>query len=408
MSILLAIAWRNIWRNSRRSWVLISSITVGMIGYLGMTSFSRGFLEQMVETAINLRGGHIMVAAKGYHEQPQIRTFIKNPERVISVLADIPELNYAPLVSFSGMISSAEHSGAAIINGIVPEMESDVTIVATSIKQGSYLEDATEEFPIILGEALAEKLNVRLGEKVVLMTSDLNNDIASGAYRIVGLFETASTDFDKAFVYIRQEQAQSLVGYEEQLTAFTLRLEHPELLNSVMARLKSKLDTEALEILSWKDRNPILVLSRDLYEFSLAIIAIILFVAIAFSIANSFLMVITERIHEFGIMMANGVLPKKIRSMLYLEALFMAGIGLSLGCVISFAAIGYLNRTGLDLSDFAEGLSKFGVGAVVYPEIAFLDLFVGLAVIIAIIFSSVLYPAFKASRFEVVDAIQFV
>lgn len=379
-----------------------------MIGYLGMTSFSRGFLEQMVETAINLRGGHIMVAAKGYHEQPQIRTYIKKPERVKSVLADIPDLNYAPLVSFSGMISSAEHSGAAIINGIMPEMETDVTIVASSIKEGNYLGTSDETYPIILGKALAEKLNVRLGEKVVLMTSDLNNDIASGAYRIAGLFETASTDFDKAFVYIHQEQAQNLVGYDEQLTAFTIRLEDPERLQSVMARLNSQLDSEGLEILSWQDRNPILVLYRDLYEYSLAIIAILLFIAIAFSISNSFLMVITERINEFGIMMANGVLPKKIRSMLYLEALFMSGIGLLLGCAISFAAIGYLSRTGLDLSDFAEGLSKFGVGAIVYPEIAFLDLFVGLAVIVAIIFASVLYPAFKASRFEVVDAIQFV
>ncbi len=119
-------------------------------------------------------------------------------------------------------------------------------------------------------------------------------------------------------------------------------------------------------------------------------------------------MVIYERIYEFGIMMANGVHPKKIRHMLYTEAFFMTVIGMLVGFVVSVGILGYLGRVGLDLSAFAQGLSKFGVGALVYPEIATLDVTIGVLVIILIVAMSVLYPAIKASRFEVVDAIRFV
>ncbi|MFQ5752193.1 MAG: ABC transporter permease [bacterium] len=134
---------------------------------------------------------------------------------------------------------------------------------------------------------------------------------------------------------------------------------------------------------------------------------VILFIAIAFSIANSFLMVIYERIHELGIMMANGILPKKIRRILYTEAFFITLIGTMTGFLISAGILGYLGHNGLDLSAFAQGLGKFGVGSLVYPEIAAIDVILGLLVINVVVFLSVLYPAIKASRFEVVEAIRF-
>jgi len=118
-------------------------------------------------------------------------------------------------------------------------------------------------------------------------------------------------------------------------------------------------------------------------------------------------MVIYERIHELGIMMANGVFPQKIRFMLYIEAFFMTLLGTGLGYAVSFAVFGYLSRVGLDLSAFAAGIGKFGVGSILYPKIVAMDFILGLVLINLIVFLSVLWPAIKASRFEVVDAIRF-
>ncbi|MCZ6820241.1 MAG: ABC transporter permease [Calditrichaeota bacterium] len=408
MSILFKIAWRNLWRNPRRSWVLISSIAVGILGYFGTTSFSRGFLEQMVETTINLQGGHIVISAKGYQENPQIRLFIRNPEVIEEELAHFEGLHFAPLISFQGMISSSETAGGVVINGVDPAREPQITTVAKSIVAGRYVDGENGNHEIVLGAALAKKLNVELGEKVVLMMSDLQNDISSAAYRIVGLFRTASPGFDKTFVYLKQAQAQELAGYGEGITSFTLRLGSAFELEEQVEAIKRALNNDGLEVLTWKDRNPLLVLAIQAYDYSLAIVVGILFVAIAFSIANSFLMVIYERINELGIMMANGVLPKNIRRMLYAEALFINLLGTGMGFVVSAVILGYLGHNGLDLSDFAEGLGQFGVGAIVYPKVAAADIIVGLVVINSVVMLSVLYPAIKASRFQVVDAIRFV
>ncbi|MFQ5651486.1 MAG: ABC transporter permease, partial [bacterium] len=406
MKIILKIAWRNVWRNPRRSLVLITSIAVGVFGYLGTTAFSRGFLEQMVDAAINLHGGHIMITAKGYQDNPNIRAFIRTPEQIEKVLDGFADLESAPLVSIAGMISSSETAAGVSINGVVPERESNITTIAQSILDGQYFSGANGKNEIVIGEALAKKLNVILGEKVVLMISGLDNTISSGAYRVVGIYRVSNPDFEKAFVYLEQRQAQTLAGYGDSVTAFSIRT--PLEVDGLKARLTAKLAGKNLEVLSWKDRNKLLELALKLYDFSLVITIAILFTAIAFSIANAFLMVIYERIYELGIMMANGVLPKKIRLMLYFETFFITLLGLALGLLVSVTVLGYWAYTGLDLTDFASGLSRFGVGAIIYPKIALYDIVVGVVVINMIVLASVLYPSFKASRFEVVDAIRFV
>ncbi|MFQ5864503.1 MAG: ABC transporter permease [bacterium] len=408
MKIIMKIAWRNIWRNPRRSWVLITSIAVGVFGYLGTIGFSRGFIDQMIETTINLRGGHIMIAAQGYNENPQIRLCIQGPQRVEKILDNIPGLRYSPIVSFQGMVNSSEAASGVVINGVQPKRESEITIISRSIVQGRYLMDSDALHEIVIGEELADKLNVELGERIVLLATDLDNNINSGAYQVVGVFRTTSPDFDKAFVYLCMKQAQELVGYSQQVTAFSVRLDKGVDLESTLSKLRSKLDDDKLEVLSWKDQNPLLVLSMEAYDDSVILIVVILFTAIAFSIANSFLMVIYERIHEFGIMMANGVLPKRIRSMLYFEAFFLTLMGMAVGLGFSAAVLGYWGHVGLDLSAFAQGLGKFGVGSMVYPAIEPSDIIIGFVVIKIVVLLSVIYPSLKASRFEAAEAIHFV
>ncbi len=408
MNIILKIAWRNVWRNPRRSLVLISSIAVGVFGYMGTTAFSRGFLNQMVDSTIDLGGGHITISARGFHENPNINLFIAEPQRTESVLRQTPGIRTAPLVSLSGMVNSSETAAGAIINGIDPEHEPGITVISRSIAEGRYLGAAPARPEIVVGVELAKKLNVTLGEKIVLMISDLDNNISSGAYRICGLYQVSSKEFEKVNVYISMPEAQKLAGYGSAITACNIRLEDPEKVLDIAHSFSTALEGEPLEVLTWRDRNKLLEMAIATYDYSLLLTLIILFTAIAFSIANAFLMVIYERIQEFGIMMANGVLPRKIRGMLYTETFFITLLGLAMGFVASFTVFGYWSVAGLDLSNFASGLSTFGVGTTIYPAFVTYDIVLAIVVINIIVLASVLYPSIKASRFEVVDAIRFV
>lgn len=409
MSILAKIAWRNIWRNPRRSWVLISAVAIGVFSFLGAVAYIDGIAIQMLDSAIDLQGGHLQITAEGYSDNPTIRSYVPDVEQVEEVLAEMTGVRYAPLAVTPGMINSAEQASGVQISGVDPRREGQVTSMVSSVVEGRYLSPEGGTNEVLIGAGLAERLNVQVGEKVVLMANDLDNEVSAGAYRIVGLFRTSSSDFDKTRIYLHLDAARDLIGYTpQQASSYTLRLAPDLDLGEVVERVRAGLGDTGLEVVTWRDRSPMLVMMQDMYDVANILLVIILFTAIAFTIINSFLMVIFERIREIGIMSANGVRPRQVRLMLYLEAVFIVLLGTAVGGVLAVAMIWHWSSVGLDLSAFAEGLGSFGISTVIYPYLDWNHIITGIAMIFVMVLGAVLYPAFKASRFETVDAIHYV
>ncbi len=317
MTIMLKIAWRNLWRNPRRTLVLVITIAVAIFGYLGTTAFIKGFKHQMLASTLDLNGGHIRIAAKGFQDNPVLRSNIREPQPVFAALDTMPGLSYAPQVIFTGMINSSETAGGVIITGIDPEREKQVSIIDDILVEGSYLSEGADN-AILLGEALAQRLDVRLGEKVVLMANDVHNDISSDVFRLAGIFRSTSTEYDKSMVFIPIDRARQFVGFSTEISAVSIRLHQDRNLNPATEAIRTALAGHNLEVLTWKERFPILMILLQSFDAFTYIFVAIVFTAIAFSIINTFLMVIYERIIEFGIMMAIGVLPGRIRHMLLL------------------------------------------------------------------------------------------
>ena len=408
MRLIPKIAWRNVWRNPRRTWVLVTAIGIGVFSFVGSTAFMDGFSVQMVDAAVDLRGGHIQIAAAGYQDNPTLRARIDDGTAVEAALASETGVDAAPEVTVAGMANSAEQAAGVVIQGVDPGREPAVTTVSGAVVAGTYLRPEGGAHEVFMGEALADRLKLRPGEKVILMVNDVDNDLSAGAYRIIGLFRTGSREFDKTHVFLHLDEARALVGFDGQVSTYTLRLHDERSVDAVAARLRTALAPHGLEVLTWEERNPLLVLMREAYDYSVIVLVVILFTAVAFSLVNAFLMVIFERIREIGIMMANGVRPRQIRQMLYVEAVIMMGLGTMLGVGLSGAILGYWMAVGLDLSDFAEGLEAFNVGAVVYPYLDAGHMALGFAMILVMVFLSVVYPAFKAGRFDAVEAINHV
>jgi ABC-type lipoprotein release transport system permease subunit len=408
MKTLWKIAWRNIWRNPRRSWVLISAIGIGVFCFIGTVSFYDGFAYEMVNSMIQLYGGHIQIAAKDFHSNPVIHSYIQDPDRVKEALSEIEGIHFAEAVTFQGMVNSSEQASGVAIFGVNPEREPGVSIIPQLITNGTYLSRESSDHEIIMGEALAERLNVDLGEKIVLMVNDLKNDISAGAYRITGLFRSTSPDFDRSVVFLHLQEAQSLVGYSKEVSTFTLQMEQGMDLDAMTTNVREKLKDSSFEVLSWRERFPIIVMMLKAMDYSVIVLIVVLFIAIAFTIINSFLMVIFERIHEIGIMMANGVLPKQIRSMLYFEAVFLILLGTAFGLIISAGIVGLWSYKGLDLSPFAKGLGIYNIGSVIYPYVDLIHILRGFLIIVLIVFLAIIYPSVKASRFKPVEAMRHV
>lgn len=408
MSMLLSIAWRNVGRNKRRSAVLIGAVGFGVLAFIGSTAFMDGIGIELVAGAVDLEGGHVQVAATGYYSNPTIDSRITNPDRVMEVARAVPDASAAPEVVTPGMANSTEQSGGIVIHGVDPVLEREVTVVADEMVEGTWLDSRREAAQVVIGAGLAERLRVRLGEKIVLMASDVDNEVSAGAYRIVGLYQSGSTSFDKMNVYILLDEAQRLLGFDGQISTVTIRLDLPDKSSSVAQNVGMLLADSEIEALTWEERNPMLEMAKEAYDYSAIITALILFAAVGFTLVNSFLMVIFERIHELGIMLAQGVKPAYIRWILYLEALIVAVLGTMAGILASVGLLAYWVRNGMDLSSFAEGLGAFGVSTVIYPYLDWAHLGMGFGIIAVMSALSVLYPAIKASRFVAVEAINHV
>jgi len=409
MNILFKIAWRNVWRNPRRSWVLISAIALGVFTFLGALGYMGALTDSMMNSAIELQGGHLQVASKGYFQNPDPHNRLDDVASLESLINEIPELTYSPTVTFAGMVTSAEQASGAMIHGIDPDSYASILPLQERVIEGTFLDPASRSAEIVISSALADQLNVLPGEKIVLMANDVENELAQAAFRISGVFKTSSAEFDKANLFIALPQARDMIGYADgEISVMALDVVRHAELDAVQASLNSKISAQNFEVMSWKERNPFMVMVLDVQDFGIFILIGLLFTAIVFTIINSFLMVIFERIHEFGILMANGTRPFQIRVMLYVEALFIALIGIALGSLLAFLLLNYWIQNGLDLSAFSESLSAMGVDTVIYPSLDWGQVRSGFIMIFAMVLLSVLYPAFKASRFEPVDAINYV
>jgi len=199
-----------------------------------------------------------------------------------------------------------------------------------------------------------------------------------------------------------------MLGFSDEVSTVTVRLDHPEESVRVAAELTARLDDQEIEVLTWQERAPLIEMARKAYDWSALITALVLFTAVGFTLLNSFLMVIYERIHELGIMLAQGVRPAWIRRVLFLEALIVTVLGVAVGAAVSAAVLGFWIRNGVDLSSFAQGLNYFNVRTVIYPYLHWGHLSIGLVTIVVLTWLAVLYPAIKASRFEAVEAINHV
>jgi len=292
--------------------------------------------------------------------------------------------------------------------GVDPDAESSVDIVSSAMIEGRFLDPNTKN-EIVIGASLADRLKVTLGEKVVIMANDVHNDVGAGAYRVAGIFKTTSSEFDKRTVFVRLKDAQALLAYQpSSATAFQLYLSPTANVDAVADSLRAKLGRRDLEVLTWKERFPMLSLMQQAYDYSSIILVFILFAAIAFTVVNTFLMVIIERIREFGVMMANGLRPGQVRKLLYAEAIYIVLMGAALGVVPSFALIWYGKVHGFDMSSFSEGLSSFGIGSTVYLELNWGHILTGFGMILFVVLLATVYPAIKASRLNPVEALRHV
>jgi len=402
LSLLYTLAWRNVWRNRRRTLVILLAIAFGIWSMVTLAAIMRGMIEQQVDNTINNLTGHIQVHAVGYRDDPSIDNSMLSPgPSMLKVLRSEDVRAWATRVRVPAVVASERESTGVTLVGIDPKAEQGLSFIAKAVTEGRYLQSPGDQ-GLLLGRKLAERLETSLGKRVVLMSQDIDNEIADRGFRVTGIFDAKMEATETGFVFVGRTLAQEMLKLGARVSELALVVEDRQDLDAILERLANA--AQGLDVQPWTKLEPLLVLTVKMYDATMLIWFVVVFLAMCFGLVNTLLMAVFERTREIGLFQALGMRPRFILSQVMLESLTLLLTGLVIGNVLAWATIAYLGD-GLNLSAFAKGLEWAGMSSVIYPLAAASDVVMANLLVIVLGIIASLYPAWRAARYVPVEAI---
>ena len=402
--MLALLAWKNIWRNRKRSLIIITAITFGLWGGLVAGAVMMGWGESMVNTAINRDLGHIQIHSSGFTGDRGVNLYIPDGIDILQNIRSLPNVKAASgRTLVDGMAASPSSTFGVRIAGIDPENEGRVTSIKDILTEGTYFETDRKN-PVIIGKKLADRLNLKIHSKLVLSFQSMDENLVYGAFRIVGIFKSESSAFDESHVFVLQKDLLRLFGSKPVIHEIAVRADSSKSIPFIFAALKK--EYSGLSIETWKELSPeTAAVAAAMESWSYVFVGIIL-MALIFGITNTMLMAVMERTQELGILMAVGMKKGKVFIMILLETIMLSITGGICGMITGAVTITALSRTGLDLTAFASSLESFGASTVLYPFLPAGMYFILVAMIIAAAGIASTMPAWKAIHLKPSDAIR--
>jgi ABC-type lipoprotein release transport system permease subunit len=404
--MFLQLAWRNIWRNKRRTAIILTAVIIGVWSMIILGALMRGIAVGMINNGIATLTGHFQIHHRGYRDDPSVENSISDPSFVENVLKDLlpGDAHWTPRVRVNAVASNAHHSAGVTMVGIDPVSEAKISFIGTAVSGGRYLAPEDQN-GILIGAALKNKFETKLGHKLVLMSQDMNGEIASRAFHIVGFFSAEMESTEKQFVFVLCRTIQDMLNLGEGISEISILLpgnpDHPGL----KARLKAALPADQYEIYNWRELLPFQTAYLNILDGFLYIWYLVVFVAMGFGIVNTTLMAVYERMREFGLLKALGMKPRWIVREVLTESLLLLICGLVVGNIMGLMSIYGLSGSGIDLSALAAGAEYAGMTRIIYPALDIKDFLVANLVVMLLGLLVSVYPALKAARFTPVQAL---
>lgn len=410
MSINVKIAWRNIWRNPRRTILTICAIAFASLLLVFMLSFQFGSYEAMINTSVKIQTGHLQVQADEYQEKKNIRYVVQNPSGVAAILDTIPDVEaYTFRGQAFSLISSNERTYGVAVSGIDPVREAKVSRLKSLIREGAFL-SKSDTNQALLGKLLAQNLRVKIGDELTVVGQGRDGSIAATVVQVKGIFSSGIRDLDRTAIHIPLKTFQEVYSmqgavHEVVIIAEALR-DIAGIKNAILTGLPSLESKKPLRVLDWDELMPGLRQSIEMDLISGLIFYLLLVLVVAFSILNTFLMAVFERTREFGVLMAIGTKPGRLTKVLLIESMTLTVIGIVAGISIGSLITLYFQTHGIDFSGASELLSQFGITGRMYPKLSLLSAISGPLAVLIITFFAALYPAIKVRMLQPVEAMR--
>ncbi|MFL0800089.1 MAG: ABC transporter permease [Agarilytica sp.] len=407
---IIVMSWRNLWRNPRRSGIMLAAICIGVWAMIFMTALMRGMVEDMLKRGIDNLPGYVQIHHPDYLDDPSIVNSMKAPADELLEKLNSPKIElWYSRIKVPAVIASERETRGILLHGIDPEREANTILRNATITEGKFLASDTDS-GLVIGRKLLDRLETDVGKRVVVMSQTPDNTIAERGFRIVGVYQSDLSAQEDMNVFIARKVSQKLLGMEGFVSEVAV---FGAAVYGVGTRdvepLLSEFETvigneEKIKAESWNTIQPYLSSMVGMMDGFVLVWVIVIFLAMSFGLANTFVMAIYERIREIGLMMSLGMHPAMMMIQVLIESVFLLLMGLVAGNALAFVSLHAL-KGGIDLSSMAEGLEMAGVGTELYPALFMSDVLTANVVVCVLGVLTCIYPAWRASRFDPIKAL---
>ncbi len=399
----LSLSWRNIWRNKMRSFIIMVSVAIGLFAGVFVLGLYDGMLHARVRSVIDSEVGHLQIHQPHFKEDydPALVLDSKAIEAALR-MKSIKNVSHRSVTQ--GMLTTATGSAGVLVNGILTEEENRTSGLDKKIKQGEPL-TLKKKNGIVIGKKLADRMKLKTGSKLVLTFTDKESNITSGAFRVMGIYQTNNDRVDERNVYVHQATLNSYLGLTDSYHEIAIILKSDEDLETAKHKLQELLPS--LEIKNWKENSPetdLMVSTIDQYS---TIIIVIIMIALAFGIINTMLMSVLERTREIGMLTALGMNRVRVFFLILSETVMLTIVGVPVGLLSAWLTINYFSVAGIDISSFSgAAMSGFGFSSVIYPGFPQGQILTVLIIVVTTALISSLFPSLKAIKLQPADALR--
>ena len=406
LRVLVLLAWRYLWRNHRRTIIMISAIAVGCWAMIFMTALTRGMVDQMIRDGVSAVPGHVQAHHPDFLDDPSVMNRMQvDEQRLGARLEGTAVLAWAGRVRVPAVVTSERESRGVTLLGIDPEAERSFSFVDYDAVEGRFLQGPGDD-GIVIGAKLAARLDTEVGKRVVVMSQDPDNEIADRGFRVVGLFHANMASFEENYVFTGRRTAQELLRIGDATTEIVFLGDDYREVEPVFTTVLDVLD-DGLAVRRWFEVDTYLGSMLRVMDGFMLIWVIVIFLALSFGLVNTLVMAVFERVREIGLMLALGMKPAYILGQIVLESMMLLAVGLLIGDLLAWATIVPLEG-GIDISIVAEGMEMMGASSVLQPQLNVADVVMSNVVVLVLGFLASLSPAWRASRYEPVEAIRKV
>lgn len=399
------LTWRNLWRNKRRTFITMTSVTFAVLLAILMQSFQKGIFDNLVKNIVSFYYGYVQLHKKGYWDERTLDNGFAASDTSLYHLQQNPHIRQiVPRLETFVLASAGNTTKGCLLVGTDPEKENDLSGLRSKLISGTYF--SANDQAALLAEGLAARLNLRSNDTIVLLGQGYQGTLAAGKYPVKGIVHFGSPDLNDKVMYLPLPAAQSLLNAEQLLTSLAFSLDKP----GNMLTVQEDIVTAAgpgYEVMNWKELMPEIANHIKADGASFYIFTGILYLIIAFGIFGTILMMTTERRFEFGMLIAIGMKKMKLGAMLLTETILITVAGVLLGVLLGWPIVSWFSKNPVRISgEMAAAYERFGFEAL-FPTAVHAGIFINQSMIVlTIAFLIGLYPLWYIHKLKPVSAMK--